>query len=599
MGLPPSCRRKAQRPLYINLLNCKYDVLRTVAQRLGWQLAGDEEWDVFWTDTSVSLDRVMRLQSTQKINHFTGMLEICRKKALARAMATMVQAGFADHYNFTPNTLVLPDQLDDLLLLLRGKKRKTFILKPDSGCQGKGIRLVQTGEAALHALQDLGWPDLVACRYIHKPLLVEGRKFDLRVYALVTQCDPLCVFVYREGLARFCTIPYERPQEGNLDSAYMHLTNYAINKHNENFVSNAHGGADEAGSKWSLAALREWMCRQGLDYDAVWKRIQDTVVKSIIAIQPLLRQNYRTALPAPDNDGRSCFEILGFDILLDEACRPWLMEVNHSPSFAVDTPLDATLKEQLVLDTLKLVGISSTRIAKIKLAERKAAEERLLGTAGRTNEAGESKRKQDTYEAHHKGNYTRAYPSSDPCIQALYERLLEGAEKAFAASHHAKVLENIERLQVLKHQRQAEALAEEVRLKARTAMLRNIVLRRGEKHRHQIKHLKQPSVCARVGEVSMAEPTQSAGSPPASSIDEDSLGQPSMAHSARRMIPQLLLSFSDTGAARRQPVLKPARRTSDAVPARFQSRRDMGLIKEDNWASFLVLRSLNTAQSST
>jgi len=47
---------------------------------------------------------------------------------------------------------------------------------------------------------------------------------------------------------------------------------------------------------------------------------------------------------AADDDGFSCFEVLGLDIMLDSKLQPWLLEVNHSPSFTVDTPLDFQIK---------------------------------------------------------------------------------------------------------------------------------------------------------------------------------------------------------------------------------------------------------------
>lgn len=71
---------------------------------------------------------------------------------------------------------------------------------------------------------------------MHKPYLVDGYKFDLRIYVLLAGVNPLRIFVYKEGLSRFATVPYESPAPNNLDNLYMHLTNYAINKDSENFV---------------------------------------------------------------------------------------------------------------------------------------------------------------------------------------------------------------------------------------------------------------------------------------------------------------------------------------------------------------------------
>lgn len=73
---------------------------------------------------------------------------------------------------------------------------------------------------------------------MHKPYLIDGLKFDLRIYVLVAGIDPLRIFVYEEGLARFATEEYRAPRSENLDNKFMHLTNYAINKENPNFIFN-------------------------------------------------------------------------------------------------------------------------------------------------------------------------------------------------------------------------------------------------------------------------------------------------------------------------------------------------------------------------
>ena len=79
---------------------------------------------------------------------------------------------------------------------------------------------------------------------MHKPYLIDGLKFDLRIYVLLAGCAPLRVYLYYEGnvivnkhlgLARFATEEYVAPKRDNLDNICMHLTNYAINKDNPNF----------------------------------------------------------------------------------------------------------------------------------------------------------------------------------------------------------------------------------------------------------------------------------------------------------------------------------------------------------------------------
>ena len=89
----------------------------------------------------------MRLQ---RMNHFSSMLELCRKKSLAKHFAAAA-AALPATYDFCPKTYLLPEQLPDLKAELKSApaaatKRKAWIVKPDSGCQGRGIALVQTAK---------------------------------------------------------------------------------------------------------------------------------------------------------------------------------------------------------------------------------------------------------------------------------------------------------------------------------------------------------------------------------------------------------------------------------------------------------------------
>ena len=86
-------------------------------------------------------------------------------------------------------------------------------------------------------------------------------------------------------------------------------------------------------------------------------QISDMIVKTVIAAQPLLRHQYRSC-QSDDTENQMAFEVLGFDVLIDRKCRPWLLEVNHTPSFKTDSPLDYKVKFNLIYDSLKLLNLS-------------------------------------------------------------------------------------------------------------------------------------------------------------------------------------------------------------------------------------------------
>lgn len=69
--------------------------------------------------------------------------------------------------------------------------------------------------------------------YVSNPLLVEGYKFDIRLYVAITSVNPLRIYMFEEGLARFATAPYTTEQS-EWSNRFVHLTNYSVNKTNEN-----------------------------------------------------------------------------------------------------------------------------------------------------------------------------------------------------------------------------------------------------------------------------------------------------------------------------------------------------------------------------
>ena len=350
-------RKKNHRRIVVSLCSCKYDVVAQAARGLGWRCTIDEneEYNLLWNDSYVPFDTIAALNKYQKTNHFPGMSELAKKNLLAKNLNRIAKA-LPGEFGFVPPTFILPGEAEPLKnwfqsqvrtprraaptrarihTCMRGappspvlsslisdpplpqKRRPTLILKPDAGCQGRGIFLTKSLDQCLEV------EGMIAQQYLPAPLLVDGYKFDMRLYVLVTSVSPLRVLLFKEGLARFCTERYRAPNESNMEDTYMHLTNFAINKHHEEFTIDEGG---DGGHKRSISSLFAWLKQNGFPTERIWQQIRALIVKTLLAVQPHLNHVYHSLL-GDDNVGFSCFEILGFDVLLDRKGKPWLLEV--------------------------------------------------------------------------------------------------------------------------------------------------------------------------------------------------------------------------------------------------------------------------------
>jgi len=124
--------------------------------------------------------------------------------------------------------------------------------------------------------------------------LYKGLKFDLRIYVLLASSDPLRIFLYRDGLVRIATEEYEAADNANKTDIFKHLTNFAINKDNPNYVIGDDADLDfesRRSHKRSILNFFEELKNTGIDTDAIWSSIKDVVIKTICSIQPILRHN--------------------------------------------------------------------------------------------------------------------------------------------------------------------------------------------------------------------------------------------------------------------------------------------------------------------
>ncbi|XP_020138253.1 tubulin polyglutamylase TTLL7 isoform X2 [Microcebus murinus] len=453
-------KKKKKGIITANVAGTKFEIVRLVIDEMGFVKTPDEDEtsNLIWYDSAVQQEKIAELQNYQRINHFPGMGEICRKDFLARNMTKMIKSRPLD-YTFVPQTWIFPaeyTQFQNYVKELKKKrKQKTFIVKPANGAMGHGISLIRNGDKL--PSQD----HLIVQEYIEKPFLMEGYKFDLRIYILITSCDPLKIFLYHDGLVRMGTEKYIPPNESNLTQLYMHLTNYSVNKHNERFERDE---TENKGSKRSIKWFTEFLQANQHDVAKFWSDISELVIKTLIVAEPHVLHAYRMCRPGQSPGSESvCFEVLGFDILLDRKLKPWLLEINRAPSFGTDQKIDYDVKRGVLLNALKLLNIRASDKRK-NLAKQKAeAQRRLYGQNSikrllpgssdweqqrhqlerRKEELKErlvQVRKQILREEHenrHMGKYRRIYPPEDKALLEKYENLLAVAFQTFLSGRAA------------------------------------------------------------------------------------------------------------------------------------------------------------------
>lgn len=296
------------------------------------------------TQTSEMLDRLPLLGKHSWVTRYLGCPDLCDKGNFARMVLACQEYCSPGELAFVPRTWVLPDHFESLQTEM-AKSKATFIVKPDDGSQGDGIFLVRHARDLAIKMSTNPNGTAIVQRYIARPLLLGGMKFDLRMYVcFIGGSDerPPRVFLCREGLARFCTEIYQEPATSNIHKCMGHLTNYSLNKRSDKFEhagETMHEVFDQSStaSKRPLTAVLRQMEAEcgGFDQNNFYESVLQLVQRSAAIMAPVLHAYHR----AHGSGEMPCFQMLGFDVILDEKFVPYLLEINNSPSLCIDEAL--------------------------------------------------------------------------------------------------------------------------------------------------------------------------------------------------------------------------------------------------------------------
>ncbi|NXQ98326.1 TTLL1 polyglutamylase, partial [Sagittarius serpentarius] len=327
-------------------------------EKRGWiQVAENEDWNFYWMSVQTirnvfSVETGYRLSDDQIVNHFPNHYELTRKdlmvknikryrKELEKEGSPLAEKDENGKYIYLG---IYPVNFKSELkwLIDLGHLSSIFnfwYIMPDAKCVLSTITtlyIVLAKDARSQFVSQSSKEAYVISLYINNPLLIGGKKFDLRLYVLVSTYRPLRCYMYKLGFCRFCTVKYT-PSTSELDNMFVHLTNVAIQKHGDDY-NHIHGG------KWTVSNLRLYLeSTRGKEVtNKLFDEIHWIIVQSLKAVAPVM------------NNDKHCFECYGYDIIIDDKLKPWLIEVNASPSLTSSTANDRILKYNLINDTLNI-----------------------------------------------------------------------------------------------------------------------------------------------------------------------------------------------------------------------------------------------------
>ena len=177
---------------------------------------------------------------------------------------------------------------------------------------------------------------IILQKYIEKPLLYNGRKFDTRFWVLLTH--KMEIFLFKEGHLKATSFNFTLE---NTD-LYIHLTNYSVQKYSDKFE------IYEEGNEISLDELQKSLKdNSNLSTDLrkeIIPKIKNIILISFQSVGKLINKFSR----------EKCFEIFGYDFMFDSELNPFLIEINTNPGLEISSPLIQKLIPRMIDDAFRL-----------------------------------------------------------------------------------------------------------------------------------------------------------------------------------------------------------------------------------------------------
>ena len=175
---------------------------------------------------------------------------------------------------------------------------------------------------------------IIIQKYIEKPFLYKGRKCDIRIWVLITHT--MKVYIFKEGHLKASSLNYNN---NDFDS-FIHITNYSLQKYNKLFSK------FEKGNEISFQTFQNFINENNyINFrEEIFPKIIEIVKHSVLSVRNKININ----------NLNYCFEIFGYDFMMDEDKNVYLIEINTNPGLEISSDIIAELVPRMIDNSLLL-----------------------------------------------------------------------------------------------------------------------------------------------------------------------------------------------------------------------------------------------------
>lgn len=345
-------------------------------------VARKTDYVLWWLDEEEARI-ISKCRGHHRVNCIQGMSSATRKTT----MSLLKGVKGADWY---PKTLVLPQDAEEARRLTESNEVSTWIVKPMTGWAGHNIIVYRSDQPEFREfIEAHANKRNVIQRYISNPLLIDGLKFGLRIYTLITSLNPLQIFLNTNAChAWFASQEYTNDVStmGSNFVPRVHLTNRSVNMkplHKENsepcwkFITRKkpHLGKCIEMRSEDLFAYCEKHFGKGSDH--IWDQAIEICRHTMHAMA-----NYKLVRDGNEHlkgkNADRAFELFGVDIMVDANLKLWLCEVNSSPglgkcpeTFGNGEPNPnydyyCNIRRGVIHDTMRLLGLDACPMGEVE-----------------------------------------------------------------------------------------------------------------------------------------------------------------------------------------------------------------------------------------